>query len=373
MLAVTRIREELEDYRAIGFDEHLAAVGRQQRNQVGALARGVVVSGEALEEAAELARSRAHQGIDVEVLIGAYHLGDQVLWQALVAAADAETSEVLPTAASLMFASLHAISTALAAAHAGVTQAIQSRRITASQRLVELLLTASPPPEASVHARALELDPAGEFVALLWRREDGAEAAVPAGFIDGLENAGAQFAVGYVDLGAVVVCQRVSAAQVAEAAHDRLGGHAGVGLLRRGLSGAATSVGDARLAAYVARTSEGGTAMLEDVWPEAGVQAEAGRLTPVFEVVAEVAAAHPHLVDAVRAFAAGDMQLTRTAQLLHLHANSVSYRLERWAGLTGWNPRTFDGLRRSLLAIGSVNDGQVVDGDRDRRELLDQP
>jgi hypothetical protein len=87
-----------------------------------ALTQERTVARQALVAAAKLARSRALQGIDIEVLIGAYHLTDQALWQALVAAAGAETSLLLPRAASLMFASLHAVSTVMSAAHAGAVR-----------------------------------------------------------------------------------------------------------------------------------------------------------------------------------------------------------------------------------------------------------
>jgi hypothetical protein len=32
----------------------------------------------------------------------------------------------------------------------------------------------------------------------------------------------------------------------------------------------------------------------------------------------------------------------------------VTYRLQRWAQLSGWDPRTFDGLTRSLAACRVV-------------------
>jgi sugar diacid utilization regulator len=56
------------------------------------------------------------------------------------------------------------------------------------------------------------------------------------------------------------------------------------------------------------------------------------------------------LAETVLAFAAGDMSVARAGEALHLHANSVTYRLQRWALLVGWDPRTFDGLIRSVAA-----------------------
>jgi DNA-binding PucR family transcriptional regulator len=93
---------------------------------------------------------------------------------------------------------------------------------------------------------------------------------------------------------------------------------------------------------------------LDECWLDAVVLAEHDRLAAIFAPVTDVARAHPHLADAVTAFAASGMQVTRAAQALNLHPNSLSYRLERWGTLTGWHPRTFDGLRRSLAAIQAL-------------------
>ncbi|WP_037503478.1 helix-turn-helix domain-containing protein [Solirubrobacter soli] len=46
----------------------------------------------------------------------------------------------------------------------------------------------------------------------------------------------------------------------------------------------------------------------------------------------------------VRAFAAADLNIARAAAALHVHPNTVRYRLERIADETGSDPRTFKGL-----------------------------
>lgn len=93
-------------------------------------------------------------------------------------------------------------------------------------------------------------------------------------------------------------------------------------------------------------------ALFEGVWADACVQNESARLEPLLEPVRQVATSHRHLADAVVAFATTGMQVARAAEHLHLQPNSLSYRLDRWGTLTGWHPRTFDGLRKSVLAIG---------------------
>lgn len=87
-----------------------------------------------------------------------------------------------------------------------------------------------------------------------------------------------------------------------------------------------------------------------DRWLEALVVDGADRLGDLLGPAVTAARDHAHLAETVRAFAAADMSIARTAEAVHLHANTVTYRLDRWASLTGMNPRTFGGLSHSLIA-----------------------
>lgn len=378
--SVERIRRELPAYRAITLQEHREAVARQQGNQLDAMTAGRVVAGEALSEAAALARSRARQNVDIEVLIGAYHLGDQVLWQALVEASDDHTAPLLPRAASLLLASLHALSTALTAAHAEASQALQSRRITASQRLFELLLPGRVDAETRTHAEMLGLDATTTFVAIAVVAPGGSEAALSNRAANHLDRAGGTTVVGGPEL-TLLLCQGLPPDRVRDVLGELAGpGTVGVGLERPGLRGAAASLGDARRAALLDgdlvekppadKPAEGPrlrVAAYADVWLEACVLRELPRLEPVLASAAMVAAEHPHLAQAVVAFARGDMHVAKSAKSLNLHANSLGYRLDRWRKLTGWDPRTFEGLRLSVAAVKSAGKhGGAV-------ELLDEP
>lgn len=42
----------------------------------------------------------------------------------------------------------------------------------------------------------------------------------------------------------------------------------------------------------------------------------------------------------------------------------MKYRLDRWQQLTGWDPRTLDGLLRSLLSITFPIDGPGSSGQK---------
>jgi hypothetical protein len=349
---VIRIRRDLEAYAAVPFEEHLAAVTEQQRRRLEALAGHRMLASSDLDRAADLARRRARQGIPVDVLIGAYHLGDQELWRALCQDPGA-AAPLLPELATQMLALLHAISTVLAAAHGDVSRELQSHRVTLSQRLVELVWAGTAGPEASRLADALGLDPREDFVAAMWQRPEP-DVILPPEVRRALETGPVPIVHSAHSGMVVLLVQGVGPEWPAElAGRLRLDGDVGIGLRREGLAGAALSLGDARLA-LAATSRDSHIVRFADVWAQACVSAESARLEPLLARAAGVAAAHPHLADTVLAFAAADMSVARAAEELHLHANSVTYRLQRWGQLSGWDPRTFDGLTRSVAACRSV-------------------
>jgi hypothetical protein len=346
--SVTCIRRDLVAYTAVPFEEHLAAVTEQQRRRLEALAGRRLLADSDLDRAVELARRRARQGIAVDVLIGAYHLGDQELWRALCRD-PRSAAPLLPEVAALMLRLLHAISTVLASTHGEVTRGLQTHRVTLSQRLVELLLGGMVGAEASRVADALGLDPQADFVAGMWQRSEP-DVVLPAEARDELEAAPVPLVHSYQSGSVVILVQGVGPEWLdGLAGRLFLEGDVGIGLRRGGLAGAVLSLGDARLALSAASRHRR-VVRFTDVWAEACLLSEAARLEPLVAEASRTATAHPHLAETVLAFAAADMSVARTAERLHLHANSVTYRLQRWRQLTGWDPRAFDGLTKSVAA-----------------------
>ena len=123
---------------------------------------------------------------------------------------------------------------------------------------------------------------------------------------------------------------------------------AGIGSVRRGWAGAQQSLVDARLALGVCR---GGTATFGEEWVLASVFGSRDRLTDVCASGEAVARQSSHLADAVQAFADHRLSVVGAARALQVHPNTVIYRLERWRGLTGWDPRTFGGLAASVACL----------------------
>jgi sugar diacid utilization regulator len=123
---------------------------------------------------------------------------------------------------------------------------------------------------------------------------------------------------------------------------------AGVGSVRPGWEGARQSLIDAGLALGVAR---GRTASFAEDWVLATVFGARKRLAEVCSTGSDVATRSAHLADAVQAFADHRLSVVGAARALHVHPNTVIYRLERWHGLTGWDPRTFHGLASSVACL----------------------
>jgi hypothetical protein len=132
---------------------------------------------------------------------------------------------------------------------------------------------------------------------------------------------------------------------------ERVPSPAGVGSERHGWDGARQSLCDAGLALGVAGDD---VARFDDEWVLATVFGARQRLADVTAPARAVAHRSTHLADAVQAFADHRLSVVGAARALQVHPNTVIYRLERWHGLTGWDPRTFRGLVASVACLKAL-------------------
>lgn len=135
-----------------------------------------------------------------------------------------------------------------------------------------------------------------------------------------------------------------------------------VGLERQTLAGAVQSLCDAQRVLATMGTSLG-TRGFGDHWLQAVLVAESAELRALVQPRLDAVRANPHLAQAVVAFAEHDLSATSAARAMGLHPNTAMYRLTRWHQLTGWDPRTFSGLARSLLASWIASAGDEQDSD----------
>jgi DNA-binding PucR family transcriptional regulator len=295
---------------------------------------------------------RALQGIGVDALIQAYHIGFRELWAALVAEVppdDPVTATQLLAAATTVWQWTHEATAAIAAEHAETVHSAEARALSTRQRFLELLLTGDPArPEAEVLGRSLGFDPTATFQATVLRNETGDLDAVL--LQRRLEASAGHHAVVVRGASAVVLSQETDATVVAQAVRQVVpGATIACGAVRPGLTGARTSLEDAERTLPV--THGGTTSWFEEVWLWATLGGASERLEPLLATGRRVAAAHPHLAEAVEAYAAARFSVSEAARRLGLHANTVAYRLERWSELTDADPRSFPGLSRSLAAL----------------------
>jgi DNA-binding PucR family transcriptional regulator len=148
----------------------------------------------------------------------------------------------------------------------------------------------------------------------------------------------------------IVLMQQISADFVVRAMRRQVAGAAiGVGMVRAGLAGAAASIVDAREA--LALANHGQKVAFQDQWLLATVLPRFDRFASILESCRETARTHPDLADTIRVFASNGFSLTATARVLHIHPNTVKYRLSRWHELAGRDVHTWQGLSDSMVAL----------------------
>ncbi|HZE34419.1 MAG TPA: helix-turn-helix domain-containing protein [Actinoallomurus sp.] len=204
--------------------------------------------------------------------------------------------------------------------------------------------------EATHLARILSFDPAGAFQAFCIP-----SAALPDQDLVHLQQRLARHrgTVQSANQGSatIIVCQDVPGDAIIDTVHEHHSGlPIGVGLLRPGLTGAAASIVDAeRTFALAAQT--GGVVDFRNEWLFATLLTHRRELAPLFATDQSVTGLPEHLGAAVRAYAEHGFSVSAAARALHIHPNTLAYRLDRWHQLTGWTPRSLDGLMKSLLSL----------------------
>jgi hypothetical protein len=348
--------EEITPYRAdlVPRDDLRGSVRRNLEALIAGLAERRPPTARERDVRRELGTRRALQGVAVDAVIKAYHVGYRELWQALVGAlppGDEDATTKLLSAATIVWQWVHEVTDAIAAAHVATTRTLEARAIGARQRFVELLVGGDlGGPEARRLVRALDLDPAGGFQVLVISSADELDAV---DLQHALETLPGRHAVASRGAVVIVVVQDGDIEQVATSIRRATpDGSIAIGAARPGLPGARASLEDAEQTAAI--TGPGQVARFEDAWLWATLAGADDRLSGLLAPGRAVGAEHPHLVDAVQAFAAAGFSVSAAARSLALHANTVSYRLDRWHDLTGWDPRTFAGLTRSVAALGPV-------------------
>ncbi|MFD3451129.1 helix-turn-helix domain-containing protein [Streptomyces sp. NPDC058691] len=363
---VRRIRAEIPDYALVPEEEQRRFVLYQGRMLLAGIAEQSPPREEHIAHARELGRRRAQQGLSIELLLGAYHINYREVWNMILRRATADESEQVGELAylvALIWTWFRILMGNASDAYGEELRRAQVTRATLAHRLFAAL-TADPvqAEPAAALAQALGYAPDGEFQALCLRAEDWPDdrteqlrhrlAALPG-----------ELHCATVGTRLLVLGQRhdqdTVTAAIAAISPPESGSAAGVGLPRPGLAGAVDSITDATQALSQA-AGERQVVRFADTWLAASLGEQAERLAPLFTKAVATARTDSHLAEAVVAFADHGLSVAAAARALHLHPNSLAYRLSRWHELTEFDPRSGDGLVASLVVLRLYRTAQPI-------------
>ncbi|MFJ8364215.1 PucR family transcriptional regulator [Streptomyces sp. NPDC093984] len=348
---VDRIRGEIPGYAVVGRAEHEQAVTVQYEGLLTGLITRRPPSREESERARELGRRRAQQGLALESMVSAYHVGYREMWNILLQRAGSDDQAMRSELAGLVgtvWMWIERASSAAADAYGEAVRAEDAARLALTHRFLDALTAGGPPTAEHAHiAQALGFDPAGRFQAVCSPGVEWSEEDIEALRSRMRRHRGAMLCANR-DNALIAVLQGVSADVFLDVLRGLGPRPAGVGLVREGLTGAGVSILDAR---EVLPADGTGVARYEDDWLAATVRPQSGRLTALLGPCAAAAGKHPDLAETIRAFARHGFSLTGTGRALHIHPNTVRYRLDRWQEVTGFDVRTWAGLSASMVGL----------------------
>ena len=344
------------------------------------IAEGSIVRREDLGFLRELAARRVHQGISLEVFVHAYRVALLGYWDAC---ADEAKRLRIPRAAGFALAgsaieAIDIITTQAAEAYLREETRVRTQSGRAARDLVERLINGEPIDPGRRQRAAPGLDPTGPLLTIVGRVEETTLAVGDALQLarDTLEEdmalgvTGPLIAIRHGELVAISAATSPSAkADSLRAARQRtLAEHAidvryGVGVPSRGFPSVQQGYREATLSLSYTSASRpivsldelsalecaviAATATTKAVIASKGVSLRA--LSPDDLVAA---------VETIRAFAAADLNVANAAQRMHVHPNTVRYRLQQIATKTGYDPRTFTGLVELLCILEITNNDQ---------------
>jgi hypothetical protein len=349
---VDAIRSEVDVYRnsPVPRDDLIRSVERNLEMLLLGIAERRGPTRAEIQMRSALGSRRAHQGFPVDALLQAFHVGYRDLWKKFLKYTDDErVSHLLLGAATTMWEWTHQVTDAIGRAHAETTRLLAVRAASVRHRFLELLLTGDVDSDAlRTVSGTLGFDARGPFVAAVIV-DAGSEEMVPRFQAELNLLQGNHQAIPHGPR--LVVISQVGDPTEIQRAIMRLYPKAavGIGLTRPGLAGARLSVGDAERAADL--SAGPGLSTFNESWLWAVLLRESERLAAFLEKGRRAARENPLVAETVRAYAASGFVVSVAARQLHVHPNTATYRLDRWRDLTGWDPRSFDGLVRSMAAL----------------------
>jgi hypothetical protein len=328
----------------------------------------------------ELAARRVHQGVELDAFLHAYRSALLACWDACaeeVARLDATRDATVALAREALEA-IDFITTQAAEAYLREDDQVRTSSGRAERDLIERLLGGGTVEDRRRHPAAPGLDPTGALICAVGRIE---HSRLPADVAlqrvrDALETAlatGRARPLMPIRHGEIVVVAsgassraRLPSLRTARAAlvdSDGIDVRFGVSMPAAGFAGIRSAYREAVLALSHASSARpivplDALSALESVLIGASATARAVLGAQARELKALPATDRAMILATVRALATSDLNVKRAAQLLAVHPNTVRYRQQRIAAITGHDPRTFAGLA-DLVCVVDLLDSQT--------------
>jgi PucR C-terminal helix-turn-helix domain/GGDEF-like domain len=343
------------------------------------LAEGSTVRREDLGFLRELAARRVHQGVSLEVFVHAYRVALLAYWDAC---AEEATRLRISRAAGFALASsaieaIDIITTQAAETYLREENRVRTQSGRAARDLVERLINGQPIDPGRRHPAAPGLDPTGQLLTVVGRVEQTRLAVGDALQLarDTLEESmslGTIRPLMTIRHGELVLISAGTSpsAKIASlrAARQRtidehnVDVHYGTSVPSQGFASVQQAYREATLSLSYTSATRPIVSLDELSSLECAAIGATATTKAVIASKGNSLRALSHddraaAVETIRAFSNADLNVTKAAEQMHVHPNTVRYRLQQIATKTGHDPRTFTGLV-DLVCILEMTDNE---------------
>jgi hypothetical protein len=366
-----RIAEDIPSYRSASpvlLEDVLGGSSATGELLARAFADGVELRREDVESVREVARRRVHQGVTLETFQHAYRAALSAFWDACT------TREASLQLAGFALKAMDLVATQAAEAYVREDTRIRTQSGREARDLLELLISGQYIEDARRHPVAPGLDPAGQLTVVVGRIESTAIPVTDALQVarDALEEAmsiGRAKPLAAIRQGEIVLItpaghetRRRTSLTVARGRnfteHD-VDIHYGVSSPAFGFPGVQRAYREATLSLSYSSSPRPIVALSDLSSLECALIGAGETTRTVIAAKGDALRGLPQeertlTIDTVRAFAAADLNIARAAAAMHVHPNTVRYRLARIATTTGHDPKTFAGLVELICVLETI-------------------
>ncbi len=384
---VRQICEEVPGYESASADTLLDVARHVAENHDAlrdSLVRNAPVRPEDFGFISPHAAARARSGVPLAAFLHAFRIGHRVLWDALVAEAgdSSEGRRTALLAARILMEFINHASTHAADAYLDAQQMLMAEGDRTRRDLLEDLLSGSEPAThaSRIAAQEVGLNPSSSAVVVVAVRSAPIVAEALRSAVSSLVRAvgGAVRPLSVIRQDEIVIVRSLRAGDVG-GLPDRMRSvqreliergvrlAIGVSTVHEGTAGLPAAYQEAREAAERVDASVGVLSLTElrplDYFASREDQVAARLLSPGIRAFVERDLRQGGaLIDTLLAYSESDMSLTKTAEALHVHVNTVRYRLARVAELTGSNVKRFNDVVDLVIAIKLFSAMRDVNG-----------